>query len=272
MVRGVVHFYLAVCLAASAVADDIDLILLAGQSNAQGWQGDAKFYPADDDAVDDSIPFYWVTPGHSSSAGHWTTLRAQGGRFPAGHFGLEVTLARSLKAAGLTPAVFKYSLGSTSIAQNWGGPGDGLMYDQMAAEYRRAVKQLQDEGHQIRVCSFVWIQGESDARTAEMARAYQQRLQSLINDLRERVVGHAEFGIVLGVDEQHPWVQAHPDVIHAQQQIAAGDARIVHSTMVGLQKADSTHLTPAGLEEQGRKISAVLVDELQIAGPDPAQK
>ena len=81
----------------SCFAEEIDLFILAGQSNAQGWQGDAKHYPEDPKGYDASIPFYWVTPRHSSSGGEWTTLKAQGGRFEAGHFGLEVTFARALK-------------------------------------------------------------------------------------------------------------------------------------------------------------------------------
>ena len=33
----------------------VDLFIWAGQSNAQGWMGDAKFYPADPDSLDQHI-------------------------------------------------------------------------------------------------------------------------------------------------------------------------------------------------------------------------
>lgn len=88
----------------------VDLFVMAGQSNMQGWQGDAKDYPADPRGVDKAIRFYWVTPGHSPSQGQWTSLMAQGGRFPKGHFGPEVGFARQLKSAGLNPAIFKPGL------------------------------------------------------------------------------------------------------------------------------------------------------------------
>jgi len=35
--------------------DPIDLFIWAGQSNAQGWQGDADFYPSDPDSLDSQI-------------------------------------------------------------------------------------------------------------------------------------------------------------------------------------------------------------------------
>ena len=97
----------------------------------------------DPKGMDKDIRFYWVTPGHSSSDGRWTRLKAQGGRFPKGHFGPEVTFARQLKENGFNPAIFKYSLGSTGLARDWRGPGEGGLYDQMVKELRGAIAQLE---------------------------------------------------------------------------------------------------------------------------------
>jgi hypothetical protein len=134
-------------------------------------------------------------------------LKAQGGRFKNGHFGLEVTFARSLKNAGYNPAIFKYSLGSTSIAKNWKGPGDGKMYDQMVKEFGQALSLLTKEGHKVNIRGFVWIQGESDAQTTAMAEAYKGGLKTLIGDLRKNVTKRSELPVILGVDEQHGWVK-----------------------------------------------------------------
>lgn len=240
----------------ASLAETIDLFILAGQSNAQGWMGEGTSYPDDPNELDQSIRFYWVTPRHGSSGGEWTHLKAQPGRFTSGHFGLEVTFARALKEAGGNPAIFKYSLGSTSIARDWGAPGDGKMYDQMAQELRKAFRQLRDTGHQVMVRGFIWIQGESDAENEEMAAAYELHLGALIEDLRENVVGNPDLAVILGVDEQHPWVRARPQVVSAQKNIAAADDNTVFTSMIGLTKADSTHLTPSGLEEHGRRIYA----------------
>lgn len=235
-------------------AEDIDLFILAGQSNAQGWMGDATHYPKDPGGVDKSIRFYWVVPRHSSSGGEWTSLKAQGGRFKDGHFGPEVTFTRSLKKAGYNPALFKYSLGSTSIASNWKGPGDGKMYDRMTEEFNEAISLLHKQGHKVKVRGFVWIQGESDAKTPEMASAYEVRLKKLIDDLRQNVTTNPSLVVILGVDEQHEWVRKNPQVVQAQQALAKEDEHTIFTTMMGLEKADSTHLTPKGLEEHGKRI------------------
>ena len=105
-----------------ASADEINLFVMAGQSNMQGYQGDAAAYPADPKGLDRRVPFYWVTPTFSSSSGKWTHLKAQGGRFDKGHFGPEVTFARALVEAGYRPAIFKFSKGPSSLAGTWRAP------------------------------------------------------------------------------------------------------------------------------------------------------
>jgi len=244
-------------------SEEIDLFILAGQSNAQGWQGDASYYPKDTKGLDKTIRFYWVTPGHSSSNGEWTTMKAQEGRFKKGHFGLEVTFARALKNAGYNPAIFKYSRGSTSLANNWKGPGDGKMYDRMVKEFRKALSLLRKKGHTVNMRCFIWIQGESDAKTPKMAQAYKTRLEALINDLRNNVTEQAELPVILGIDEQHPWVKNNSQVVEAQKALTEEYEHIAFTSMMGLKKADSTHLKPSGLEEHGKRIYAAYKDMMK---------
>lgn len=233
-------------------ADELDLFILAGQSNAQGWTGDAAHYPPD--TLDQSIPFFWVTPQHSSSKGKWTHLQVQGGRYEKGHFGPEVELARALKKHGHQPAIFKYTLGGTSIANDWQGPGDGKMYDQMVASLKAALSSLNAQGHVVKVRGFIWIQGESDAQTPAMAKAYKGRLRRLIDDVRNNVIGNPQLSVILGVDEQHPLVVKNPQVLEAQQQLADEIDNVVFTSMYGFEKADTTHLTPTGLKAQGKRL------------------
>jgi len=235
-------------------AEDIDLFILAGQSNAQGWMGDAAKYPADPKKLDEKIRLWWTSPGISSSDGKWTTMQKQGGRFPAGHFGLEVSFARKLKENGYNPAIFKYTLGSTSIANNWKLPGKGGMYDNMVKDLKEAVSILEKEGHKVRFRGFIWIQGESDAQTKEMADAYEGSLKEIITDLRENVTKTKDMPVILGVDEQHDWVKNNPQVVTAQQHLAKTLKSCVWTSMKGLEKADSTHLTPEGLVKHGELI------------------
>ena len=86
-------------------ADDIDLFIMAGQSNMQGWRSDVAQYPKNGIAYDKDIPFYWEAVDYSSSKGEWSPLSPQVGHFLKGHFGPEVSFARQLKRAGFNPAI-----------------------------------------------------------------------------------------------------------------------------------------------------------------------
>jgi hypothetical protein len=260
--RGRVNNFVVMVLLAFAFlppilrAEDIDLFVLAGQSNMQGWQGNAEHYPVDPNGIDKRIRFYWVTPQYSSSDGKWAFMQPQGGIFPKGHFGPEVTFARLLADDGYNLAVFKYSLGSTSLAYTWKAPGQNGIYDQMVAELKKAVTMLQKQGHKVTLKALVWIQGESDAESKELADDYGDKLKLLIDHFRMKVVKDNRLPIILGVDEQHTWIKAFPKVLEAQQQIAKEDQEIIFTSMVGLEKADETHLTPRGLEEHGARLFA----------------
>jgi hypothetical protein len=129
-----------------------------------------------------------------------------------------------VKKAGGNPAIFKYSLGSTSLANDWRGPGESGMYDKMATEFKGAVSLLKKKGHTVTIQGFIWIQGESDAETPAMAGAYKDRLKTLIDDVRNVVAKQPELPVILGVDEQHDWVKTNPQVLEAQQALANKDS------------------------------------------------
>jgi hypothetical protein len=235
----------------------IDLFVMAGQSNMQGWQGDAEEYPADPEGIDQKVRFWWDTPTISSSCGEWTFLRPQGGRFPKGHFGPEVTFARLLSMmSGRDIRIFKYSLGSTSLAHDWKAPGKNGMYDRMIATLNTALGRLRGQGYEIVFKAFVWIQGESDADGEALADGYGERLKRLICDFRRNVAGDHQLPIILGVDEQHAWIREFPKVLEAQQRLAREDPHILFTSMIGLEKADGTHLSPEGLKEHGARLFA----------------
>ena len=247
--------------------ENIDLFIWAGQSNAQGWKGDADFYPTDPNNLDSSIRFNYTFINNSSSNG-WITMQPQTGRYtPQGHFGPEVSFSRKLKEAGYNPAIFKYCLGGTSLYGNWKTPGEGGYYDNMVIKLNAAIKALEDQGHTVNVRGFVWIQGESDANNITNAKAYKKRLLTLINDLRDTIVKNSSLPIILGVDEQHSGVVAQPSVLNAHQHIAQNDSTIIFTSMYGLPKADATHLTPTGLIAHGEQIFESFISLLSGEAP-----
>jgi hypothetical protein len=237
--------------------ETIDLFIWAGQSNAQGWEGDAEFYPSDPASLDSQIRLNYTFIGSTRSNG-WVEMQPQEGRFESGHFGPEVSFSRKLKEAGFNPAIFKYTRGSTSIHTDWLAPGEGGYYDAMVADLDTAITSLESQGHTVNIRGLVWIQGESDAETDALASVYETSLLSIIDDLRNNVVGNKALPIILGVDEQHHWIVEQPAVLDAHKRIARNNDHTVFTSMYGLSRADAYHLAPAGLITHGERIFEAL--------------
>ncbi len=249
----IITLFLSSAFSSTLQAKQIDLFILAGQSNMQGWRSDAAAYPKND-KLDQSIPFYFEALHYSSSNKHWQTLGPQRGHFRQGHFGPEVTFARALKKAHLSPAIFKYSSGGSSIKIDWKGPGGHGLYDDMVQNLKLAINELKAQGYQVNIRALIWIQGESDADNDQLANEYYWHLRKMLHHLRSNVLHQPDLPVILSVDEQHPRVQQHPQVVDAQIKLAFDDPTITFVSMMGLQKSDVTHLTAWGTIQQGKRL------------------
>lgn len=248
-----------ICIGFSAVSfaqEEIDLFILAGQSNAQGWKGNGNSYPADNNNLDTQIRLNSTFIGGDDGLANldtngWVSMQAQPGRYTNGHFGPEVTFSRRLKLAGFNPAIFKYCKGGSFLATEWKQPGASGFYDDMIVDLKIAIKELEDIGHTINVKGFIWIQGEEDAKNETYSAAYQANLTNLLNDLRNNVIKDSNLPIVLGVDDAR---DRNIPIAGFQKNIALGDENIIFTSMIGLEKSDLTHLTPSGVIQQGEVI------------------
>ena len=249
-----VLLFILLLISSTLQAKQLDLFILAGQSNMQGWRSDAAGYPKDNQKLDQKIPFYFNALHYSSSNKHWQTLGPQRGHFKQGHFGPEVTFARALKRDHRSPAIFKYSSGGTSIKLDWKDPGQHGLYDAMVQNIQLAIKELKEQGNQVNVRAFIWIQGESDADNDQLANEYYWHLRKLLHHLRSNILHEPELPVILSVDEQHPRVQQHPQVVDAQIKLAFEDPTITFVSMIGLEKSDVTHLTARGTIQQGKRL------------------
>ena len=221
------------------------LIVLAGQSNAAGQESDASLLPRD--GID--APFWWDEPSIGNGGMKWVRLSPQPSHIPAGHFGPEYGIAAQIPDA----AIFKFTSGATSLANDWRpGARSGLM-ERFSDELSLAMSQTDAEPY-----CFVFVQGESDAETKEMAGAYGERLKSLVGIVRSRM--GPDVKIVLSVDELHPWIAANPEVVDAQKNFEEADPKIRFSSFRDLPKADSTHLVAAGTLEQGKRFAETCKD------------
>ncbi len=269
-----------------------DLVLVAGQSNAVGFDAYASELSVDPD--DKTVLFWWrcgdPPPDDHDSTGAraWTTLRPQPlgnplpkvqpsgdpasglkrqyGNFgkPEGGFGPEMGFSREWRKQVKTPlAIIKVAFSGTSLATDWrhDDPGDaGACYRALIEESRAALAAAKGRGLVLRPRAIVWVQGESDANTAA-APLYENALGEMLAQLRQDLEA-PELMALLGVNTRfgngkNPHV---PAIVAAQKALDEKDPHCLYVDTAGAETLgpSHTHFTAAGTLEVGRRFARAL--------------
>jgi hypothetical protein len=280
---------LALLLPCLSPAETRDLILVAGQSNAVGYDAYAEELSAD---PKDATTMFWWRVGDpppdefdGTSARQWTTLQFQP-RTPAmsgdaakkigrqygnfnkktkGGFGPEVGLVRTLATKERRPlAVIKTAFSGTSVAADWnvGLPGKAdACYRAMIDEAKAALAAAQAKGVTLRPRAFVWVQGESDAN-AKDSPAYAANLSAMLKSLRTELAA-PDLILLLGVNTRfgNGKNAFMPKIIEAQKEVAAAlpRARYVDTAGAETLPPSHTHFTAVGTLEIGRRFAEALL-------------
>ena len=280
---------LALLLPCLSPAETRDLILVAGQSNAVGYDAYAEELSAD---PKDATTMFWWRVGDpppdefdGTSARQWTTLQFQP-RTPAmsgdaakktgrqygnfnkktkGGFGPEMGLVRTLATKESRPlAVIKTAFSGTSVAADWnvGLPGKAdACYRAMIDEAKAALAAAQAKGVTLRPRAFVWVQGESDAN-AKDSPAYAANLSAMLKSLRAELAA-PDLTLLLGVNTRfgNGKNAFMPKVVEAQQEVAAAlpRARYVDTAGAETLPPSHTHFTAVGTLEIGRRFAEALL-------------
>lgn len=268
-----------------------DLIIVAGQSNAVGYDAYASELPPD--VGDQQVLFWWRTGDPPpdqydvTSGGQWKHLQPQPrgapwdvsklegkdkparqyGNFkkPEGGFGPEIGLARQLQAQEKRPlAIVKAAFSGTGLMQDW-NPDDvgasGACYRVLVEETRKAMATGQEEGVRFRLRALVWVQGESDA-TEAAAPHYSKNLARILERLRTDLTA-PELLALIGVNTRYGnGKNPHMPVVIAQQkELAERDPLTVYVDTEGAETLppSHTHFTAAGTLEIGRRYAAALL-------------
>ncbi|MBD3409712.1 MAG: hypothetical protein GF419_05845, partial [Ignavibacteriales bacterium] len=169
-----------------AVADTLEIVVVAGQSNALSLRAGADVFTPD--SIDAEIPFYYYggVPGNyfSDSDDRWTTLGMQKqtalDKFDTLYYGPEIALGRRLRREGVNVAVMKFAYGGADLALEWSpsattGPA---LYEETATQIAIGLSRLDDQGVPYRFVGYFWMQGESDAANESYANAYRENLMA----------------------------------------------------------------------------------------------
>lgn len=276
----------------SGLAEDVDLVIVAGQSNAVGYDAKPSELPLD--KADQKIWFWWrcgdppPDEHDSTSGGRWTHLKPQPlgnpkrpkqgrqyGNFaqPEGGFGPEVGLARTLYAKEQKPlAIVKAAFSGTSLKRDWNpkDPGEGgSCYRALVSETQSAILAAKKQkGVTLRPRALVWVQGESDAN-AQNANRYAQNLQSMFAAFKEElktpnlltlVAVNTRFG-----GGKNPFM---PRIVQQQKQLAAWDPRCEYVDTSSASIANAVHFDSKGTLTVGRLFAETLLQLEAKLNPD----
>lgn len=275
-----------------AAEETRDLVLVAGQSNAVGFDAYASDLP--EDPADKAVMFWWrcgdpPPDDHDSSGGRaWHSLgpqplgdpipkesasgdaagglKRQYGNFgrPEGGFGPEIGFAREWRQKEQTPlAIVKVAFSGTALGTDWNqndrGP-NGACYRALIEETKAAIAYARERGITLRLRAMIWVQGESDANESA-ALDYERALTTMLESLRKDLEAPGLIALI-GVntrfgDGKNPHL---PTVIAAQKAIGEKDplARYVDTAGAETLLPKHTHFTAAGTLEVGRRYAEAL--------------
>lgn len=268
----------------SARAEDrkvFDVVLVAGQSNAVGFDADAATLAPD--PADTEVRFWWrcgdPPPDEydSTGGGAWTPLQPQprgtpdpdktkprqygNFRFERGGFGPEIGFARRLTSKQTNPlAIIKVAFSGTGIGTDWDPAAagkDGACYRALLDEVRQALAAAEAEGLAVRLRALIWVQGENDAKP-EKAAVYEEKLYELVGSLR-RDLSAPNLAVLMGVNTTFGGGTNMVQVVDAQKAVASRMPRCVYVDTEGASLANQAHFDTDGTLEIGRRFAEALI-------------
>jgi hypothetical protein len=217
------------------------VFVLAGQSNAVGYNHISQLPPGDErlPLILDSLSGVLLWPGSNANpkyAGTWTNLKpgvsdiSTNEPYKNGCFGPEIGFALTLKEIFREEkiAIIKYASGATGIARssdytdyipalagfddqnlNWHPPGKGLdagiLYKGLIENIFAAIADLKAEGQSVKICGFLWMQGEHEGGISKkMALDYDKLLMRFRDSIYEELK-ISDVPFLIGEVNSHTW-------------------------------------------------------------------
>lgn len=234
-----------VLIAGSAPAAEkpLKVFVLAGQSNMQGLGNPAEL-PKDLQGEQKKVP--------SFDGKQWVPLA------PAQTFGPEIAFAARMSARFGEPiGIIKFFSGGTNLAKQWDPKNPGALYARMVATIKAAK-----EARKIEIAGMVWMQGESDALDAAMARDYAANLEAFIKVSRKDFGGS---GMAFVAGRINPPM---PRFVHAEPvRKAIETCKLPNYAFVNCDKltknADNLHYNAKGLVDLGNAFADAMIKMLK---------
>ena len=241
----------------------VRLFILAGQSNMDGC-GLAKELPKKY-----QTRLEWVTVWDNTLK-KWVALAETTFSIRRDHqFGPEMAFAHRLAKAypDQRIALIKTSGGGTTLFMHW--LPDSVMYRRCLENIHNAMDHLTEANQPYEMCGMLWMQGESDSETPEMANAYEENLRLLFAALRKEMK-KPDLPIVMGrisssLLKETPWVFDQAKIVQRAQEIVAKDdpsVFIIHTDRLST-LPDNTHFDTRAQLKLGSKMARIMLNQMK---------
>ncbi len=184
-------------------------------------------------------------------------------------FGPEMAFAHALSAAypNFTIGIVKTSGGGTKLYNHW--LPDSVMYRRCFQNFENATHQLIETKQTYELSGMLWMQGESDSETLEMANAYEKNLTAMFADVRKKTQ-KPDLPIVMGrisssLLKKTPWVFDYTKIVQkAQDDVAAQDphVQIINTDKLSTLE-DNTHFDTKAQLKLGKQMARLMLTEIR---------
>ncbi len=221
----------------------LKVFILAGQSNMRG-RGTSAELPPELRRQKDVLCF---------AQGAWTPLES------GKSFGPEVTFGQAMAQHFHQPiGVIKLAIDGSNLAVQWSPDNPNSFYARLLGDVKEARKS-----RRVVIAAMLWMQGAADAKTKEMAQAYQSNLTHLIEAARKDFDAPS-LPFVCGRMSPHP--MPYTDLVRkAQESIKLSNYRMVNCDDLTMRGG---HYDTQGQENLGKRFAAAMID---LLNPPKAQ-
>jgi len=229
----------AISLTGIVASAEVDVYLLAGQSNMQGVGKIANL--KEEQKQSPKNTYFWANGAFEPLVIGKTKISAR----PA-NFGPEVGFSSVMSKSGKPIYIIKYYASGMPLHHGWNGnkwlggqptpnrtnfypgknaqdPNQGKLYKAMNARFQAGLKALKAQGHTPVVKGFLWMQGEQDSKNEVSATSYATSLKQLRNRVAQDLAS-PDLPMVFG--QVLPYEKAMPRFTHRREirsQMAAAD-------------------------------------------------
>ena len=265
--------------AASARAADVDVYVLAGQSNMDGRAHVADLVSEDlpEAKPRPDIALWYRNPAGEGYATGWVDLAPgysvspkfakKGGTLPSDTFGLELSFGPAMAAhrPGRHVALIKVSKGGTNLRHDWDPTREDAdaLYPLLIQNIEDAMKALAERGDTGHLRAVLWHQGEGDRKF----KAYAEKLEDFIAKLRSDLE-RPELPFVIG----EVFDNGKRDLVrNAQREVADKVPATAFVSSEGLETYEGTHFVSKSALEFGERFAVAvqgLTDDTVTPHPD----